>query len=226
MMNLKEFENWSLAQGSVGNPTEEGSYKGECVSEVQQYLSKVHGIPFKARGNAKDWANITIEGFNRYAPDNALKPGDIVVYDWGQYGHIAIITVNGESLEQNKNGDGKITVGLVTPGYVMIHRPARIELGTETEKSKSINELAQEVIDGKWDVYPKRKELLESAGYDFNAVQNRVNEIMNGNKKSNEEVAKEVIKGDWGNGAERKERLEAEGYNYSEVQKIVNSMMK
>lgn len=94
------------------------------------------------------------------------------------------------------------------------------------EETKSIDELAQEVIDGKWDVYPKRKELLESADYDFNAVQNRVNEIINGNKKSNEEIAKEVIRGDWGNGAERKNRLEAAGYDYNEVQKIVNNMMK
>ena len=132
-MNLKEFENWSLSQGSVGNPTAEGSYKGECVSLVQQYLDKVHGIPFKARGNAKDWANIVIEGFNKYAPDNTLKPGDIVVYDWGKYGHMAIITADGKSLEQNKNGNGKITVGDVTPGYVMIHRPANIDLGIVTD---------------------------------------------------------------------------------------------
>ena len=43
-MNLKEFEKWGLSQGSVGNPIAEGSYKGECVSLVQQYLSKVHNI--------------------------------------------------------------------------------------------------------------------------------------------------------------------------------------
>lgn len=132
-MNLKEFENWSLNQGSVGNPTAEGSYKGECVSLVQQYLDKVHGIPFKARGNAKDWANIVIEGFNKYAPDNTLKPGDIVVYNWGKYGHMAIITADGRSLEQNKNGNRVITVGDVTPGYVMIHRPANIDLGIVTD---------------------------------------------------------------------------------------------
>lgn len=133
-MNLKEFESWALAQKSVGNPTAEGSYKGECVSLIQQYLSKVFGIPFKARGNAKDWANITIEGFNRYAPDNTLKPGDIVVYDWGKYGHIAIITVDGKSLEQNKNENRIITVSDVTPGYVMIHRPAKIDVGVEEKQ--------------------------------------------------------------------------------------------
>ena len=133
MMNLKEFEKWALPQKQIGNPTAEGSYKGECVSLCQQYLSKVHGIPFKARGNAKDWANITIEGFNKYAPDNTLLPGDIIVYDNGKYGHIALITVNGKMLEQNRNGNRIITVGNVRPGYIMIHRPAKIDLGVEQE---------------------------------------------------------------------------------------------
>ena len=224
-MNLIEFEQWSLSQGSVGNPTTEESYKGECVSLIQQYLSKVFNIPFKARGNAKDWANIVIEGFNKFAPDNVLKPGDIIVYDWGQYGHLAIVTADGKSLEQNKNGNRKITVSEITPGYVMIHRPANIDLGT-VEETKSIDELAQEVIAGEYGNGEERKEKLGSL---YNEVQKRVNEILTGNvsnKKSNEEVAKEVIKGEWGNGAERKNKLEAEGYNYNEVQKIVNNMLK
>ena len=91
------------------------------------------------------------------------------------------------------------------------------------EETKSIDELAQEVIAGKYGNGEERKEKLGSL---YNAVQNRVNEIMNSNKKSNEEIAKEVIEGKWDNGAERKRRLEAEGYNYNEVQKIVNNMMK
>lgn len=133
-MNLKEFENWALAQKSVGNPTAEGSYNGECVSLIQQYLSKVHNIAFKARGNAKDWANITIEGFNKYAPDNSLKAGDIIVYNNGKYGHVALITADGKILEQNKNGNRIITVGDVRSGYVMIHRPANIDLGVEEKQ--------------------------------------------------------------------------------------------
>ena len=132
-MNLLEFEKWALSERVVGNPTKENSFKGECVSLIQQYLYKVHNIPFAPRGNAKDWANIVIEGFNKYAPDNTLKPGDIVVYDWGKYGHMAIITADGKSLEQNKNGNRVITVGDVKPGYVMIHRPANIDLGIVTD---------------------------------------------------------------------------------------------
>lgn len=43
---------------------------------------------------------------------------------------------------------------------------------------KSIDEIAREVIAGKWGNYPKRKELLESAGYNYDEVQKRVNELL------------------------------------------------
>lgn len=43
---------------------------------------------------------------------------------------------------------------------------------------KSIDELAKEVIDGKWGNGKERGERLAAAGYDYQAVQNRVNEIL------------------------------------------------
>lgn len=43
---------------------------------------------------------------------------------------------------------------------------------------KSVEVIVQEVIDGKWDVNPKRKELLEQAGYNYDEVQNLVNEML------------------------------------------------
>ena len=45
------------------------------------------------------------------------------------------------------------------------------------------------------------------AGYDYYAVQKRVNEILYKPKKSVDELARGVIHGDWGNGEERKKRL-------------------
>lgn len=42
---------------------------------------------------------------------------------------------------------------------------------------KSVDELAQEVIDGKWGNGNDRKKRLTEAGYDYNAVQNKVNEM-------------------------------------------------
>lgn len=46
--------------------------------------------------------------------------------------------------------------------------------------AKSIDELAKEVIDGKWGNNPGRKTKLTKAGYDYSAVQKRVNEILRG----------------------------------------------
>ena len=43
---------------------------------------------------------------------------------------------------------------------------------------KSIDEIAHEVIQGKWGNGAERKNRLTNAGYDYNAVQKRVNELM------------------------------------------------
>ena len=92
--------------------------------------------------------------------------------------------------------------------------------------TKSINQLAQEVIDGKWGNGEDRKSKLEKAGYDYTAVQNRVNEILSkDNKKSITEIAKDVINGKYGNGDERKKKLETEGYDYDTVQSKVNELL-
>lgn len=92
---------------------------------------------------------------------------------------------------------------------------------------KSIDELAEEVIAGKWGNNEARKTALEKAGYDYDTVQNRVNEILKekDSKKSVTEVAKDVINGKYGNGDERKKKLEAEGYDYDEVQAKVNQLL-
>ena len=45
-----------------------------------------------------------------------------------------------------------------------------------------LDKLAQEVIDGKWGNGEDRKNLLECCGYDYNLVQQRVNEILKANE--------------------------------------------
>lgn len=49
---------------------------------------------------------------------------------------------------------------------------------TEKPKRKTIDELASEVINGNWGNNPVRKQRLTDAGYDYNAVQAKVNEIL------------------------------------------------
>ena len=45
-------------------------------------------------------------------------------------------------------------------------------------KTKSIDEVAREVINGQWGNGQERKNRLAGAGYNYNEVQNRVNEIL------------------------------------------------
>lgn len=93
---------------------------------------------------------------------------------------------------------------------------------------KSNEELANEVIAGKWGNGQERKDKLAEAGYDYNTIQKNVNDKLLGtkDKKSNEELAVEVIRGNWGNGEERKNRLTEAGYDYDAIQKIVNNKLK
>lgn len=95
---------------------------------------------------------------------------------------------------------------------------------------KSIDEIAREVIAGKWGNGQDRKNRLTKAGYDYNTVQSRVNQLLGKtpqpSKKPIDEIAREVILGKWGNGKDRKNRLTAAGYDYDAVQKRVNELMK
>lgn len=96
--------------------------------------------------------------------------------------------------------------------------------------SKSVDTLAREVIAGNWGNGQERVKRLTSAGYNYNAVQNRVNEILSGSAskptgKSIDTLAREVIRGDWGNGQDRKNRLERAGYDYHAVQRRVNELL-
>ena len=58
--------------------------------------------------------------------------------------------------------------------------------------SKTVEQIAHEVIDGKWGNGEDRKTKLTKAGYDYDAVQKKVNELLNAKK----EVVYTVQKGD------------------------------
>lgn len=103
-MNLREFGDWSLKNGIVATPV--GTYSGQCVSLIQQLLDQVMGIPFKARGNAKDWATNpdVLSHFDKLPVGTTLQPGDILVYGanyGGGFGHIAFIDANVNYFDQN-----------------------------------------------------------------------------------------------------------------------------
>ena len=116
--------------------------------------------------------------------------------------------------------------------YVETKKPTEQPKPVEPPKpaTKSVDEIAKEVLAGQWGNGQERRDKLTAAGYNYDEVQAKVNELLAGetkksSKKSVTTIAKEVIAGKWGNGQERRDRLTAAGYNYDEVQAKVNELL-
>lgn len=107
-------------------------------------------------------------------------------------------------------------------------KPTPTPTPAPTKPVKKTNEqIADEVIAGKWSAGDERKKMLEAAGYNYDAVQAIVDKKMSTKAtKSVDDIAKEVIAGKWGVYPDRKRLLEAAGYNYDKVQKRVDQMLK
>lgn len=194
--------------------------------------------------------NYMIQGFKNigcWVENDAYTPkyGDVIFYDWqdsgsgdnvGSSDHVGYVEscdgVNIVAIEGNKNNaverrtlkvNGKYIRGFGVPKY-----NTESTNNNANNNKKSVDEVAREVIAGLWSTGEERKTKLAQAGYDYNAVQSRVNAILSGSntqKKSVAEVAREVLAGKWGNGEDRKNRLTNAGYNYSEVQNAVNKLV-
>lgn len=80
--------------------------------------------------------------------------------------------------------------GIANPNIISVGQKIKIP-GTSaaaapaapTTAKKTVDELAKEVLDGKWGNGDARKQKLTAAGYDYSAVQNRVNELCAGTAK-------------------------------------------
>ena len=178
--------------------------------------------------------------------DGSVKPqaGDVIVFNWddstqpndGGSDHIGYVEqVTGNTIICIEGNKGEavarrtINIGW---GYIRGFARPKYSASSVSEPvvpTKTVDEIAREVIAGAWGNGDARKKALTEAGYDYSKVQSRVNEILSGKtttKKSVEEIAKEVINGKWGNGNARKEALTNAGYNYSEVQAKVNALLK
>ena len=180
--------------------------------------------------------------------DGTITPqaGDIIVFNWndnvqpndGWSDHIGYVEYveNGTITTIEGNMNGRVGRRNLRVGHGNIRGFARPRYAQSSSKpvqpskpqaQKDITTIAKEVIAGKWGNGEDRKNRLQSAGYDFNAVQAEVNRILSGaparpTLKPVNEIAREVLQGKWGNGNDRKSRLESAGYDYQAVQNEVN----
>lgn len=157
-------------------------------------------------------------------------------------GHVGVYIGGGKVIEARGHNYGVVETELKKRGwthwgycpwitYIKDEEPKKtVTKTTTTTKKKTVDEIAKEVVAGKWGVGDERKKKLTAAGYDYNTVQKRVNELVSAMtktsaKKSVTTIAKEVIEGKWGNGEERKKKLTAAGYDYKAVQKEVKKLL-
>ena len=175
--------------------------------------------------------------FDSYMYDNELTSYAHWIAQWSSkcsYANTSCLGMWQFGGETNYIRANKVAGQVCDQDYMLIDYPSAIQTtglngfsktaDTKTTDKKSVDILAQEVINGKWGNGDDRKKRLTAAGYDYNAVQNKVNELLS--RKTVEQLAKEVIMGKWGNGSEREKKLTAAGYDYNAVQAKVNQMLR
>ena len=72
---------------------------------------------------------------------------------------------------------GKLTASRKVHNFICVWTDD-VPKKVDTPQKKSLDVIAKEVISGKWGTGLKRKEALTKAGYDYNAVQKKVNELL------------------------------------------------
>ncbi len=141
--------------------------------------------------------------------DGTITPerGDIVLYNWddgtqpndGYSDHIGVVTGVKDGMitviEGNRNDAVSYRTIPAGWGYIRGYARPRYDAGEAAsgEDEKSVEQLALEVINAKWGNGKDRKNRLTAAGYDYEAVQAKVNELL---RAENEPKYYSVVKGD------------------------------
>lgn len=82
------------------------------------------------------------------------------------------------TIVEDANGQGATKWGKLKSGEGWISLDYTSKATAKVQTTKSIDELAKEVIAGKWGNGTDRKTKLTNAGYDYNAIQKRVNQLL------------------------------------------------
>lgn len=202
----------------LGKPTDPNAdvlsncvgYANGRFGEIMAELSGRRGIRYQLSCNAENF----IERAKLYGLKISDKPtlGGILVWQKGASlsgndgaGHVAIVEkiIDDNTIytsESNYGGTAFLNVtrrnsngrwGL-SSSYRFRGCIVNPEVKEEPVPEKTIDQLAREVLAGKWGNGPARKRRLTEAGYDYDAVQKRVNEILYGDHKDDIKVGDTV----------------------------------
>lgn len=237
MISAQEFRNQYIGKAiDVDN-----AYGAQCVDLFKQCCILAGKSAFSLGGSglafeiARRFDALGLgQYFNRVSL-SSIRYGDWIVWDRNvesRDSHVAMfIRWDGVNrvivLGQNQLGIRASNEGSL--GIQGILAVLRLKTWAQPQATKpSIDMIAAEVLQGKWGNGAARKASLEAAGYSYEAIQAKVNQLLNVTpvRKSVDDIAKEVIKGLWGNGSERINRLRQAGYDATLVQTRVNSLLR
>lgn len=156
-------------------------YQGQCVSLVKA-LFEYLGVPdpYKARGNAKDAGDT-------YLREGIAKKGsgwlNLAVRrtgGWG-YGHIWVDVKGVANYEQNGAKALKTTKNTrpISHAHQIINLDKYVKPDPKPKK-KTNEQVAKEVVQGKWGNGVERKRRLVRAGYNYSVIQGIVNRLVGG----------------------------------------------
>lgn len=190
-----------------------GSCLPNCVGYAWGRFYETTGEkPKLSRGNAENWYGYN-DGYKR---GSIPKVGAVICWRKGQAGngddgagHVAFVEevyTDGSIMTSNSayGGTKFYMKKLYAPDYYMgskytfqgfIYNPISFEDETTSNK-KTVEELAKEVLDGKWGNGQDRYDRLTAAGYNYNDVQAEVNRLVNNKQSSSKVITYTVKKGD------------------------------
>lgn len=143
-MILTEFKDWALAQGSVAK-YDDGQYRGQCVSLINQYCYRVLSVPAGSWGNAKDWPSNQYV-LNYFDKVSSPQAGDIGVMgsDYGNgYGHIFVYLSANQILEQNGKLPLKVSLNNPYPNPIAILKKKGAVVDKITKEQEEVLSLMQ-----------------------------------------------------------------------------------
>ena len=206
----------------------------DCSSAVYYALLSAGAISAGWAVNTEyehDW--LLKNGFKLIAENSvfAAQRGDIFI--WGKRGqsagaggHTGIFVDSNNIIHCNwaRNGitvDGYLDIARSSGSkYYYIYRPHGQSAVSSSTAGKSIDQLVQETLAGKYGNGDQRK---ASLGNQYEAVMAVINGKTTASQKTVDQLAQEVIAGNHGNGEARKKSL---GSQYEAVQKRVTELLK
>lgn len=89
--------------------SKDGDLTGQCVTLNKWFLAEMCKVPgaFDARGHARSVGRTLVAQGHAYEVSRAeAKRGDFVVYEYGEYGHIAVLCSGGNIFQENAQVPG------------------------------------------------------------------------------------------------------------------------